>query len=265
MFTQFNHVGINVRDIRTSMDFYTKYLGAKFVRGLYIPSGHTVGAYLQIGSFMLELLCPLAPNGNTRYGIDHIAFLVDDIAEESAALTEKGYRFIVRPKVAGSGGGLLAFISDPSEIKVELIERADSFLEEEWNPSCGVLGMDHASAYANELDASKLFFTKHVGMTVLHDYNFPERNFGMLYMNLGRNIMELLYSTKPHEGDVLGHIALRVDDCHIMAENLSAAGVTVMTQPKELATKNGSFCNILDPDGVQIELIDRASLFDVDG
>ena len=263
MVLQFNHVAINVKDIRKTVDFYSKYLGAHFVRGLYMPGGHMVGVYMQIGSFMIEFLSPLDPNPDATTGLDHIAFIVDDIHKEYKHLTKKGFDFLVPPKTAGSGGSLLAFFKDPNGVKVELIERADTFMEE-WEPSCGVLGMDHASCYVNDLEASRRFYLDELGFKTLHDYNFPERHFGMLYLNFGQNVMEYLHDNTTHEGTMLPHIALRVKDCKEMAQTLEKEGVSIMTAPKELATKNGFFCNILDPDGVQIELIDRASLFDVE-
>ena len=58
MVKEFNHIGINVRDLQKTMDFYTRYFGARFQRGLYIPASHTIAAYMQIGDQMLEFLSP---------------------------------------------------------------------------------------------------------------------------------------------------------------------------------------------------------------
>ena len=91
---------------------------------------------------------------------------------------------------------------------------------------------------------------------MLQNYHFEERRFDMVYMNMGRNILELLHNETPHQGPLMGHLALRVTDTRAMA-------VEILTQPRVLATNNGYVCNIKDPDGIAVELIDRVSLFEV--
>ena len=135
MVKEFNHIGINVRDLQKTLAFYSKHFGAKIMRGLYIPASHTIAAYVQIGSQMVEFLSPLAPDGNTAYGIAHIAYIVDDIEEAARILIEKGHPFHVMPKRAGSGGGKIAFLKDPNGANVELIERLESYSEEGWEPT----------------------------------------------------------------------------------------------------------------------------------
>lgn len=114
MITEFNHIGVNVRDLPTTMKFYTEHFGAVFVRGLYIPSSHTIGAYMQLGDLMIEFLAPQQPDASARCGISHIAYLTDDIAQEARRLKALGWHFVVEPKRAGSGGGKLAFLEDPN-------------------------------------------------------------------------------------------------------------------------------------------------------
>ena len=50
MVKEFNHIGVNVRDLQKTLAFYSEHLGAKFVRGLYIPASHTIAAYVQVGT-----------------------------------------------------------------------------------------------------------------------------------------------------------------------------------------------------------------------
>ena len=263
MVKEFNHIGINVRDLQKTLAFYSKHFGAKIMRGLYIPASHTIAAYVQIGSQMVEFLSPLAPDGNTAYGIAHIAYIVDDIEEAARILIEKGHPFHVMPKRAGSGGGKIAFLKDPNGANVELIERLEYYSEEGWEPTTEVLDFDHASIFSNSLQAGIDFYINDMEMSMLQNYHFEERKFDMVYMNTGRNILELLHNETPHQGPLMGHIALRVTDTRAMAERLAGEGVELLTQPRVLATKNGYVCNIKDPDGIAVELIDRVSLFEV--
>lgn len=263
MVKEFNHIGINVRDLQKTMAFYTKYFGAQFRRGLYIPGSHTIAAYMQIGQQMLEFLSPLNPDGNTVYGIAHVAYIVDNLEETTRILIDKGYKFHVMPKPAGSGGGKLAFLKDPNGANVELIERSDSFSEPGWIPTTEVLEFDHASIFANDLQGGIDFYIKDLEMEMLQNYHFEDRKFDMVYMNKGRNILELLHNETPHEGALMGHFALRVTDTRAFAERLAADGVELISQPRIVATKNGYVCNVKDPDGIAVEIIDRVSLFDI--
>ena len=167
------------------------------------------------------------------------------------------------PKRAGSGGGKIAFLKDPNGANVELIERLESYSEEGWEPTTEVLDFDHASIFSNSLQAGIDFYINDMEMSMLQNYHFEERKFDMVYMNTGRNILELLHNETPHQGPLMGHIALRVTDTRAMAERLAGEGVELLTQPRVLATKNGYVCNIKDPDGIAVELIDRVSLFEV--
>lgn len=263
MVKEFNHIGINVRDLQKTMEFYTKYFGARFQRGLYIPGSHTIAAYMQIGDQMLEFLSPLNPDENTEYGIAHIAYIVDNLDEAADTLISKGHKFHVMPKPAGSGGGTLAFLRDPNGGNVELIQREDSFSQPDWVPTTEVLEFDHASIYANDLQSGINFYINDMEMEMLQNYHFEERKFDMVYMNAGRNILELLHNETPHQGPLMGHFALRVTDTRAFARKLAADGVELISQPRIVATQNGYVCNVKDPDGIAVELIDRVSLFDV--
>ena len=74
MVKEFNHIGVNVKDLQKPLAFYSRHFGARITRGLYIPASHTIAAYVQIGTQMIEFLSPLNPDGNTEYGIAHIAY-----------------------------------------------------------------------------------------------------------------------------------------------------------------------------------------------
>lgn len=263
MVKEFNHIGINVRDLQKTMEFYTKYFGARFQRGLYIPASHTIAAYMQIGDQMLEFLSPLNPDENTEYGIAHIAYIVDNLDEAASTLISKGHKFHVMPKPAGSGGGTLAFLRDPNGADIELIQREDSFSRPDWIPTTEVLEFDHASIYANDLQSGINFYINDMEMEMLQNYHFEERKFDMVYMNAGRNILELLHNGTPHQGPLMGHFALRVTDTRAFAKKLAADGVELISQPRIVATQNGYVCSVKDPDGIAVELIDRVSLFDV--
>lgn len=59
----------------------------------------------------------------TGYG--HIALTIDNMAETLAALAEKGITPEREPYQVRKGGSFLAFVRDPDNYRVELIERND--------------------------------------------------------------------------------------------------------------------------------------------
>jgi catechol 2,3-dioxygenase-like lactoylglutathione lyase family enzyme len=61
----------------------------------------------------------------------------------------------------------------------------------------------------------------------------------------------------------MGHIALLVKDTKKIFDKLTTQGVRVNSAPRTLATNNGTVCNLQDPDGIGVELIDRISLFEM--
>jgi len=122
MKSKFAYVGIRVKDLQRSIDFYTKLLGMKVVgRGkIEQTRGETVA--LESGGFILELnYYEMDSPYNTEYivgeGLDHLAFKVDylDKALEEARLS--GHLTILEMKTED---GRWAYIEDPNGIWIEL-------------------------------------------------------------------------------------------------------------------------------------------------
>lgn len=83
---KFTYVGIRVKDLDRSVDFYTRILGMKVTGRSKIDQtrGETVG--LESNGFTLELnYYPKESPYYTEYvvgeGLDHLAFNVDDLTE----------------------------------------------------------------------------------------------------------------------------------------------------------------------------------------
>ena len=158
----------------------------------------------------------------------------------------------------------VAFLNDPTGVRIELIERVETFTQG-WSPTSDVLGFDHASAQADDLQAVLDFYTKNFGFNIVHNIHVGgDRNFSMVYMNNGKKILEILHKdSNTHEGPLMGHIALLVKDTKSIFDKLTAKGVQVNAAPHPLATNNSTVCNLKDPDGIGVELIDRVSLFEM--
>ncbi len=123
MIVELNHVGITVRDLPTSLDFYSSRFDAKEVFRGWIPASRTEVVYLAMGQSLVELLHPLDPAEDESFGLNHIAFMTNDLEADFARLIANGVSGLSAPRPAGTGIGRLAFVQSPGGVRVELIQR----------------------------------------------------------------------------------------------------------------------------------------------
>jgi lactoylglutathione lyase len=258
---ELNHFGIVIRDLKKSLAFYQDLLGAKVVYKGFIPPTETEVIYLQIAGGMIELLHRASPPPTETFGITHIAFMSNDLDADYERLTASGYKGLVQPKVAGSGVGRLAFLSDPNGARVELIQRdvktRDGIID---HPV--IKSFDHYSVLANDLDAALKFYRDDLGLHILKTMEVPATKLSIVYLNYDYDVLELLHRPTPNTTDpIFGHFALRVDDVDQALRHFAERGVPAEPgTPKPAGTGIGRIGIIRDPDGVKIELVDRVDL-----
>ncbi len=124
MKTKFTYVGIRVKDLQKSIDFYTKLLGmrVKFRSKVEQTKGETVGLESEEGGFILELnyyekSSPHYAEYAVGEGLDHLAFKVDDLSKALEEARSAGYQTVLEMK---ADGGQWAYIEDPNCIWIEL-------------------------------------------------------------------------------------------------------------------------------------------------
>lgn len=242
MITQLHHIGINVSDAKRSMEFYQKFLGAKFIRGMYNPVIGKLIVYMQIDHMLLELMAPQEPHPDDTFGIIHIAFQIRDHAAEAARVEQLGYSFITRPRTAGSGSGRVCFFAVPGQISAEFMEREEQ-LTVAWEPNCGILTTPYITLCSDCFDETRTFFTKAATMTELPIHRDSS------YFILGTTALQLK-RRKP--GDpVYQSIALTCIDRDQKIAGLEAAGIPVTTVHTDLADEY----YFSDPDGILYQLL----------
>ncbi|WP_051389366.1 VOC family protein [Arthrobacter sp. 35W] len=249
MIYELNHFGILVEDIEASLDFYQK-LDAKIVFDHTIDGLQVRIVYLQLAGGMIELIFVPVPSEATRFGIDHLAFMTDDLEGDYERLVRAGCSGDQAPKKAGTGNGTLAFLRRPDGARLELLERDVDFRV----PDAGtglVTRFDHYAYRVDDLAEAHEFFTKTIGMAALEDMSTAEGSF----YNIGYDVLSL--RTSAEEPDAFEHFGLRVDDVDRALATLAERGVQPIAPAAETPSGHGRNAFLADPDGVRIELLER--------
>lgn len=223
MIYELNHVGIFVRDLDASLAYWLGTLGAVVVWRNVIPATSTDVVYLQVGGGLVELLHPQLPEPDRRWGLDHVAFLSDDLDADFARVLAAGYPGLTTPWVAGTGVGRLAFVEAPDGIRVELLQR-DLPLRSAVGSSSPVSAIDAVDVAASDPAATVRFFADVMGMAVREQEPRPVLTHGLDAVAVHR--------ADPYAAAGLRSLTLR----------LARSGATM---PERLD----------DPDGVAVEFV----------
>jgi lactoylglutathione lyase len=124
--------------------------------------------------------------------------------------------------------------------------------------------IDHASITVRDMDQSLDFYCKTLGLNFVSRREIPENNAEIAFVsgskdNLG---IELTYWKDKKDwtdGDQLDHIAFIVDDVKKTIEDLRRKNVEIAKEPYSLKGSKSVIAFIKDPNGIWLELIQRAS------
>lgn len=125
---RFLHTMIRVKDLDTSIDFYSRHLGMKLLRRQDYPEGKFTLAFIGYGDESDHTVLELTYNWDreTAYdlgeGFGHIAIGVEDIYKTCDALEKEGVSIPRKPGPMKHGTTVIAFVEDPDGYKVELIQ-----------------------------------------------------------------------------------------------------------------------------------------------
>ena len=126
-----DHIGIAVRSIERSLEFYREVLGAAPSRRVVVAQEGVEAAMLPAGGPRIELLQPAAADSPlARFlekrgeGIHHIAVEVDDLDAAAAAVRRSGRRLVNDEIRIGAENYRYVFVhpKDAGGVLLELIE-----------------------------------------------------------------------------------------------------------------------------------------------
>ena len=123
---KFLHTMIRVKDIDSSLRFYTTLFNMKQVEKrrledcwLYFLSDEDNTCQIEL-TYNDETPDEGYQIGN---GFGHFAFKVDSMEEFTSKLKESGYEYLYEPFDLTGNGSNIAFIKDPDGYEIELIEK----------------------------------------------------------------------------------------------------------------------------------------------
>jgi len=123
---QVDHLHLISPNIDETKDWYCEVVGGKVTF-----EGNFKGKqvyYVDVNGFNIILIeqfpdqDPIPASIQTREGLDHFGFAVEDLDEAAADLRAKGVKFVVEPMQVRPGLRI-AYIEAPDKVRIELSER----------------------------------------------------------------------------------------------------------------------------------------------
>lgn len=119
------HIGIAVKNLQESIDFYEKVLQLKCYKIEEVADQKVRTAFFQVGQTKIELLESTSPDGpigkfieKKGEGIHHLAFAVEGIQESLDFVSSNGVQLIDSKPRAGAEGLNIAFLHPKSTFGV---------------------------------------------------------------------------------------------------------------------------------------------------
>ncbi len=119
-FVRIDHVTMMVKDLATSVKFYTEKLGFSVYGETPAEDGRKT-VFLRSGNALFDLygmtekVPPFRKRLENEVGLVHIALKVEDFQETYKELVEKGVRFHIKPFYQPKSGRRIAFFKDPDD------------------------------------------------------------------------------------------------------------------------------------------------------
>lgn len=120
----FEHVGIQVADIKQSIRFYEEVVGLKLIDQFLHTDGDKKLAFLGVnGEIIVEFIEGYNPNLPIEGKVHHVAFRVDDIELEQRRLEAEGVEWITNDITVLPNGARYIFFRGPDREWIEFFEK----------------------------------------------------------------------------------------------------------------------------------------------
>ncbi|HTT14499.1 MAG TPA: VOC family protein [Thermoplasmata archaeon] len=122
---KFLHTSITVRQMDESLRFYTEVMGLEFERRRTIPENHAEIAFVrdpESGARVELTHWDGKESFEAGEQLDHLAFEVADLDRFLLRAKAKGVTVAKEPYTLSGGSSRIAFVLDPNDVWIELIE-----------------------------------------------------------------------------------------------------------------------------------------------
>ena len=122
---RFLHTSITVRNMEESIAYYTGVLGLEFERRRRIPENNAEIAFVRDAESGARVELTHWDGKDTfepGEQLDHLAFEVPDMEKFLGEARAKGARVAKEPYTLSGGSSRIAFILDPNDVWIEIIE-----------------------------------------------------------------------------------------------------------------------------------------------
>ncbi len=141
MVKDFIHVGVSVKDMEKSIEFYrdlmemeeefrSHHQGERISRVVNVPDAEISVCMLKKGDFRVELIeyigkkeDPCIHQKQNEVGLIHIAFSVDDVDAAYERIKAEGYEFFAPPMVTRDNGPKITYFMGPDNVVVEIYQK----------------------------------------------------------------------------------------------------------------------------------------------
>jgi len=124
----------------------------------------------------------------------------------------------------------------------------------------------HTMLRISDMPRSILFYTEILGMKVLRTFDQPKDKYTLTFLGYSdeseSTVLELTYNYGVSEydfGNAYGHIAIGVSDIQRVVTDIKKQGIQFSLEPTQLKGSDEIIAFLFDPDGYQIELIERSA------
>lgn len=257
MFRRVDHIEMIVRDLTASRAFY-ETIGFEHKR---TTDHHSASVELQLGGPGGLVLEMHEPEMEENIGINHVAYLVDDIEASVAGLVDAGARLERGPVTAKHTGRRLANFRDPDGWRLQIVSRADGEpdIGRDGEPDGGVrsrgpaLRLDHIDIQTRGLEETAAFYRR-LGLV-------PRRELE----HGGAQTVEFELRDRPavtievkqvgHLHVVgINHLGFAVTSVSQAHGSLSEQGCRFDYAPKVNEATGRTLCTARDPDGWRVQL-----------
>jgi len=122
--------------------------------------------------------------------------------------------------------------------------------------------IDHTAIYVSDLDRSVGWYSRTFGLTCAYQGDTGGGVQGAFF-DVGDTILAVLQSESPTHDLSEQHFAFAVDEVDAAYADLRSRGYTFELDPLDLPEgyiAGQRYCDLLDPDGVRVELVQRRNI-----